>query len=170
MKKCILLIILSFLFLSHVTSCKSAQTKTNHIEKQHLSDQVRDTLVVVKTEKITDTLFVKVPVIQTVKQECDTLCQQELDKLLLQIASKKQSGKNQVGFYYDKYQQQLVLYQNLQEQYDTYKSNNQKVVEIKEVEVIKEIPVRYVPRLVTYLAILGGLSLCYFLFLIIKKF
>lgn len=166
MKKLILIILLALLFVS----CKIGQT-TRHTEK-HATERTKiDTLIISKTEKIKDTLFIQVPIVQTIDKNCDSLCQKELDKILLQLRSQKSSGGNKAGIYYDKLQKQLVLYNELQEQFDTYKSNNQKVIETKEIEINKEIPVPYVPKLVKILAGIGVFSLAIlFLFLLLKSY
>ncbi|GIZ16628.1 hypothetical protein RCZ15_22430 [Capnocytophaga catalasegens] len=145
---------MSLLFIS----CKIGQT-TRHFEKHATEHTKTDTLIISKTEKIKDTLFIQVPVVQTTNKDCDTLCQKELHKILSQLRSRKNSGANKAGIYYDKLQKQIVLYNELQAQFDTYKSNNHKVIETKEVEINKEIPVPYIPKFIKFLAWCGEFSL-----------
>lgn len=163
MKKFILIILMSLLFIS----CKIGQT-TRHTEKQATEHTKTDTLIISKIEKIKDTLFVQVPVVQTIDKNCDSLCQKELDKILSQLRSQKSSGGNKTGIYYDKLQKQIVLYNELQAQFDTYKSNNQKVIETKEIEINKEIPIPYIPKFIKFLAWCGGFSLLFIIVVIIR--
>lgn len=138
-------------------------------ENQFVSVKTSDTIFIEKTQGISDTIFIKVPEIQTLKPGCDSICQVQIENILAQISSEKTSGQNRAGFYFDKYKKQLVLYNELKEQFNSYKSNIQFIT--KEVELVKieKIPVRYVPRWVSYLAIFGAFSILVFVGYIIKK-
>lgn len=166
----LIIFLVSMLFFGLFSSCKSVTTNQLQSQLQEKTITQTDTLFVVKTEKITDTLFVKVPVIQSNKQECDSVCQSELEKALQRISTQKKSNATHYGIYYDQYKKQLVLYNQLQEQYNTYKANNQKVTEIKEKEIIKEIPVKYTPKYISYFAIFGAFSLLLWVGYFVKKF
>lgn len=150
-----------------LVSCGS-QKSSFVSENQSVSIKTSDTIFIEKTQKISDTIFIKVPDFLTNDTRCDSLCNAQLESVLANISHKKQSGDNQTGIYFDKYQKQLVLYNELAEQFNSYTSNIQTIT--KEVEKVKieKIPVRYVPRWVSYLAIFGAFSILIFVGQIIK--
>lgn len=152
-------------FLLSCGSRKSVYTTEN----QSIIVKTSDTIFIEKTQGISDTIFVQIPQIQTLDKQCDSICQSQMEKILSQISLEKTSGQNKAGVYFDKYQKQLVLYNELAEQFNSYKSNIQFIT--KEVELVKieKIPVRYIPRWVSYLAIFGGFSLLIFFGYFVKK-
>lgn len=97
-------------------SCKSkkplVETKTVIIDNKELIT-VKSELV--KSKAINDSLFAFIGNIKTGKPECDSVCQEAVDKALQNVNSKKNSGGNQAGFYYDKYKKMLVAYSKLEE-------------------------------------------------------
>lgn len=157
-------ILLLFCIFMGVFSCRSSKTPQQHVEKAVIIQ--KDTLIVEKIRSVHDTIFVQVPVVETPKKECDTLCQKQLQAVLQKMAFHRKSADTKAGFYFDKYKNQLVLYQQLQEQLNTYKSNNQTIT--KEVEVVKSVP--YTPKIILYMALFGGLCLVYFCYKWIRFF
>lgn len=130
---------------------KVAQQSTSTFQK------IKDTLYIERSNPVHDTLYITVPTIRTIRPECDSLCQQELQRTLAQLATAKQAGANSYGVYYDRYRQQLVLYQNLKEQYDTYRSHQEQM----QTSLFKLQPVPYIPTWAKVLAGIGVLVIIY---------
>lgn len=109
-------VIATLLFSECFISCKSkkplVETVTTVLESKELVS-VRNELV--KSKAINDSLFAFIGNIRTSKPECDSVCQEAVDKALQNVNSKKTSGGNQAGFYYDKYKKMLVAYSKLEE-------------------------------------------------------
>ena len=78
-----------------------------------------------RNSAIIDSLKIYIGKLTTGRPECDSICQVTIDKLLMQLNNRKQSGDNSFGVYYDKYQKMLVAYAKLAETVN-------KKVEIKE--------------------------------------
>lgn len=155
-----------FLIVCLLSSCK-AKKITQSESIQHVQ---KDTIFIEKIQAIHDSIFIKIPVIQTLSQECDTLCQKELTRVLSLLNTKKKNGENQAGIYYDKYQHQLVLFNALEAQFNRYKSHYQEQKSSKNVVIEKPVP--YIPKLVKVFAGIGVLSFVLFLswgFFTLKK-
>lgn len=148
-----LILLIGFVALS----CKSTKTHYQSAEKQIVIQ--KDTLFVERIRSTNDTIYVQVPAVETANKECDTLCQRQLQAVLQQMQFHRKSAESKVGFYFDKYKNQLVLYQQLQEQLNMYKSINQQDSNIQIKEVIKEIKKPYVPLWVKSLAFIGAFAM-----------
>ena len=118
--------------------------------------QKTDTVFIETVKAIKDTFFIAVPQIKTPKKECDTLCQTELQRVLFQLNTHKKSGESQAGIYYDKYKNLLVAYNHLAQSQSEKKSHQAQTQIIQTQEVIKEVPVRYVPKFIKFLALSGA--------------
>ena len=158
--KTILKIIIIALLLS---SCKTRTLIKNEIERQ----RVQDTIFIEKIQAIHDSIFIKIPEIQTLVPECDKLCKKELTRVLSLIKTQKNSEQTQTGIYYDAFQNQLVLYNKLSPQFNSYRSHYEQEKSIKEVVIEKEKP--YIPKYVKVLAIIGAISLLFIVFLLVFK-
>ncbi|WGU70348.1 hypothetical protein QIU18_13065 [Capnocytophaga canimorsus] len=86
-----LLFLLLAVWIIGLSSCKSTQQTTQTTEKQFVT--INDTIYIVKNQKITDTIFVSVPAPKTNDKKCDSLCGQEVQRLLKQLNTKKEIGK-----------------------------------------------------------------------------
>jgi len=82
---------------------------------------------------VNDTLTIGTGIVKTGNPDCDTLCQQEVDRLFSELEFAKSSGQNSYGIMYDKYNKLLKMYANLAE------TKNQTV----DVEKIKEVTAYY---------------------------
>lgn len=152
--------LLFILFLVFIISCRThkvAQQSTSIFQK------TKDTIYIERTLPVHDTLYITVPSIRTTRPECDSLCQQQLQNTLAQLATAKTAGANSYGVYYDKYRQQLVMYQNLKEQYNTYRSHQEKT----QTSLFKLQPVPYIPIWAKILAGIGVLVIIYICYKII---
>lgn len=145
----LLFILILSISIGLLSSCKSTKTQTTDI--QHITKT--DTLIIEKEKAVFDTIFVDVPFIITEKKECDTICQKALNQALTKLKILKKNGENKTGFYFDSQKNQLVLYQNLSEKINTYRSKNQQVSNSK--ETIKKIEKKYIPMWFYVFAFLG---------------
>ena len=157
-------IIITILLPLALVSCKTHQPHTPHYS--HSSHSSHDTLIITHTLPIHDTLYIPIAPPHTGNNQCDTLCQQQLQQLLERLNTTKHSGQNNYGIYYDKYRQQLILYQNLQQQLNTYKSHNQQI----HTSLYKMQPVPYVPTWIKILAGIGILVVIYICYRISRFF
>lgn len=96
-------------------------------------------------------------------KDCDSLCNQRVKDALANINTSKSSGNNSYKLYYDKYTNQLVLNTSLGEtikqQKDSIATLNESLKESQ--SKVTEIPVKYIPTWIKYLAGFGALSLAY---------
>ncbi|WNM19285.1 hypothetical protein [Flavobacterium capsici] len=61
-----------------------------------------------------------IPDIKTgVSKNCDSICNQEKEKIFESLNGKLKQGKNEISFYYNKYTKTLTAYSKLQEAYDS---------------------------------------------------
>lgn len=147
-----------FLFLIFfVISCGSLK----EISTENTQDfkGFSDTIFVEKQVKLFDTIFVEVPPMKTGDLLCDSLCSKQTKLLLNQLNINRKTEKSQIKLYFDQYKNQLVLYNELNEQFNTYKAQNKQEIQFKTIEKIKEVPKAFVPKIIQYLAILGGVFL-----------
>jgi hypothetical protein len=97
-------------------------------------------------------------------KDCDSLCNQRVKEALASVNTSKSSGNNSYKLYYDKFNNQLVLNTSLGEtvskQKDSIAILQKSLLDIK--STIKEIPVRFIPTWIKYLAGFGALSIVYF--------
>jgi hypothetical protein len=157
MKKFIFLL---FLFVSLV-SCKSRQIANTHTIERITEVKKDSTSVKEISKAINDSLFLKIAAIKSAKPECDSLINIEIKNLLKRIESHKKSGDNALGFYFDELNNMLVAYGSMQETMNervntlSAKNNSKKDLEVKPIQV------KYTPKWIKILAILGGLFLLF---------
>jgi hypothetical protein len=155
---------IGFLFLS----CGSGKpiTSTQNKESVSITDTSKDS-VVIKNLAIMDSLKVAIEKVTTTRPECDSLTNAKIEEILSKINTKKASGENGYGFYFDKLKRELVAYAKMGETKNEKIQNNYSTQKtIVEKETIK-IPVKYTPKWLTYLAWLGGILLVYNIYKII---
>jgi hypothetical protein len=141
--------------------CASKPIESTHtIERiiEHKTDSVRSTEV---NKAILDSLIIQVGKVATAKPECDSITQATLDQVLSQLNSRKKSGDNEAGVYYDQLKRQIVAYiKEAETRNEKTSTNKEKTETSKEKEIIK-IPVKYIPWWAKTLAFLGGITLVY---------
>lgn len=146
-----LLIILCLTF----GSCKSKPIGSVHnIEssKETTTDSVKTTEV---NKAILDSLFIQIAKVKTAKPECDSITQATLDQILRQLNTRKKSGDNEAGIYYDELKKSIVAWQKIAETKNEKTAVNKTTkASITEKENI-QVPVKYIPSWVKYLAYLG---------------
>lgn len=136
--------IIGLLILSLLVSCKPTTVLDNHKETSLVQ---KDSTAVIKTieksEAITDTLKIAVPELKTGSKniDCDSLCNARFKDFLRNVNTKKTSGNNSQGFYYDQYKNLLVAYgsqgEALRESNEqlTIKNTDKSVSEVKQIAV-----------------------------------
>lgn len=163
-------VIIFFLGFSFVIIGCKAKPIINTFDKQKI------TTIDILKEKTTDnnlaiidSLKILISNVKTSNPECDSITNAKIDELLLQINSKKISGGNSFGVYYDKLKKELIAYAKIgATKTEITNENNFKTENLKEYSV-KEIPVKYIPKWIQYLAIFGGLcGVFIFLFSVYK--
>lgn len=176
-----LLMVAVLFFMLFCTSCKSkALQNTQIIEKENTikNDSVttilnnQDKTTKIETNKeILDSLFVPVSEIKTNKLECDSLVNVEVQKALKKLTTKKISGSNEYGLYYDEINKKLVFYVKVGETKNTtfedvtIKDKSSKVnksTDKKESDKqVKQVFIKYIPKWIQVLACIGFLFIAY---------
>ncbi len=144
------------------------QNKSTEISKS--SDSVKIIEATVINNKVRDSIFRKIGLIQTSDPNCDSITKAYVEYVLSSMETKKTSGDNSYGFYYDKYRKMFVAYANLAETVSKsrnleHKSNTQTTITLA-----KEVPVKWMPWYVIALAGIGGAAVFYLGYSIIKFF
>ncbi len=152
-----------------ITSCgrKHIQTVTTIKEKDSISHELQSKSNTNKA--IAEAIYIPVPIIKTIKPDCDSIAQAELERALERMNYEKVSGDNRFKLLYNKYNKLLTVQANIAEtKSDTIIINDTKVKYVTK-EVEREIPVRYTPWYILYPAYFG--FFCAFLIIcwIIKK-
>lgn len=107
-------VILFLLACETLISCKSKKQSESIQEST-----VENNFTAVKDVKqingaVNDSLFVQIGFLKTALKQCDSVCNEALQNELAKINSRKKSGNNETGFYYDKYRNLLVAYSKLE--------------------------------------------------------
>ena len=127
---------------------------------------VADTVRITHSLAVHDTLWLPIPKVITGQKLCDSLCQQQLDALLADLRVAKQSGQSSYSIYYDAYQRQLVLTQQLAAQLSTQeKSVHSQSLQNKETSVQR---VPYTPKYMLVLVFINTIMVVYTVFRIKK--
>lgn len=129
-----------FLIMFIATSCKT-QLPINSSDK--VSDKIHDTVKIYvnvdHTQAIHDTTKIATPKFSTGNANCDSVCNLRYTQWLKSLNTKKSSGKNNEGLYYDSIQHMLIQFANIGAKNDsltkiikTHTENNseQKVIKI----------------------------------------
>jgi hypothetical protein len=141
--------------------CASKPIENTHtIERiiEHKTDSVRSTEV---NKAILDSLIIQVAKVKTAKPECDSITQATLDQVLRQLNSRKKSGDNEAGIYFDELKNQLVIWQKINETLNEKLATNRENTDINREKEKVKVPVKYIPWWVKYLAYLGAATLLY---------
>jgi len=131
-----------FILFFVLLGCKTKQQppivikETNTIEN---SDFARVKSELNRSKAINDSLKMYIGNIRTAKPECDSVCQEALERQLENFNNLKTSGDNSFGVYYDKYRKMLVAHANLKETVSEYRDSISRIKERK--SEVQEIPV-----------------------------
>lgn len=155
-------ILLSLLLSLLAVACKSVKETQ---QSQEVTQRTRiDSIFVEKQVPLRDTVYINIPEIRTIKPECDSLCNEEVRKIMQQISVNRQQGEDSQGVYYNRYKGQLVVYQNIGARQSTYQGQFSGYSHTKAVEQTKIVKQYYVPKLVKILAFIGGGTLLFGVF------
>lgn len=150
------LIFISAILLCFILNgCKSKPIESTHaIERiiEHHTDSVKVKQV---NKAILDSLIIQIGKVKTAKPECDSIAQATLEQVLKQLNSRKKSGDNEAGIYYDEIKKMLVAYQKIGETSSDYTKILAVIKELEKDKEVTKIPVKYIPWWVKYLAYLG---------------
>lgn len=93
-----------------------------------------------KSRAINDSLFSIIGRLRTAKPECDSVCNEALQRQLESFNNRKVSGGNEFGVYYDRYRKMLVAYAKLEEtvskRKDSIRTEYRTITEYKEKPVL----------------------------------
>lgn len=144
--------------------CNSCATKpienTHTVERiiEHHTDSVKNTQV---NKAILDSLMIQIAKVKTAKPECDSITQATVDQLLKQLNSRKKSGDNEAGIYYDDLKKMLVIWQKVAQTQSESVATKKEKTDTKVDKQIVKIPVKYIPLWVKILAFIGFGFLAY---------
>ena len=94
-------ILLSLLLSLLAVACKSVKETQ---QSQEVTQRTRiDSIFVEKQVPVRDTVYINIPEIRTIKPECDSLCNEEVRKIMQQISVNRQQGEDSQGVYYNRY-------------------------------------------------------------------
>lgn len=144
-----------------VSSCKAKPVKEIHTIEKTIEKQKDSTSVTEISNAIIDSLKVKIAEIKTAKPECDSITNANIQELLSQIETSKTSGNNEIGFYYDQIKKMLVAYAKTGQSTNKETNTNNVNKEIEKDIQIKQIPVRYTPNWIKWLAGFGALFIIF---------
>ncbi|MDO5106495.1 hypothetical protein [Capnocytophaga sp.] len=156
----LLWLLLAMWAIAFLTACKGVQSHSDTVRTDFFSRQ--NELFVMKNLRINDSLVLPVPMPETRDKKCDSLCQIEVQRLLKLLNTKKKSGSNEYGFYYDEYKKTLTAYAILDSTFSAFKTEkSQQKTENYRFEIVR-VSEKYVPVWIQILAWIGGGWLMYF--------
>ncbi|MCV9929047.1 hypothetical protein OIU83_15385 [Flavobacterium sp. LS1R49] len=167
----VLLFTLFYLALCIVLhSCKAKPMENSHTTQTVIAstkDSVKTTVI---SGAINDTLKIQLPKVQTAKPECDSITKAELQRVLQLLNSHKKSGDNEAGIYYDSLKNQIVAWQKIAQTKNENTTTNKKYIYLKGDNLIKYVPVKYIPLWVKILASIGFATLLFVCYRISRIF
>lgn len=134
-----------------------------------------DTLAVVKTtvtdnsKPINAQLVIPVPIIKSIKPECDSIAQAALDDAIRRMNVIQRSGDNKFQLLYDEHTRLLTMYADLAATKNVLQTTDTTKKHTDSEKARLEIPVPYVPKLYKYSAWFGWVCAALFLNYLINK-
>ena len=153
-----------------VIGCKAKPMESKSVKEV---DKITDILKEKTTDNnlaIIDSLKILIQRVKTSKPECDSITNAKIEELMLQINSKKISGNNSFGVYYDKLRKELIAYAKLGATKTEITLTAEKVKEITKEADIKYIPVKYIPKWIQILSYIGAGTIAFGVFKLVKRF
>lgn len=166
-----LLVILFFSSL-FLVSCKSKQPLETKTETKEVNyDSINKLQIITVNKEIIDSLKIVIGRIYTDKKECDSVCQIAVDRLLSQLNTKKTSGDNSFGAFYDKKDKSLNFNARVGATKNDSISFTKIIYRTKTVYSHKDIPVnRSIPKWQLILMIIGSGTIGFFILKLILFF
>jgi hypothetical protein len=159
--KVLITLIAFFAITMLLFSCASKPIENTHTIERIIAHRTDSTRVTEVNKAIMDSLIIQIAKVKTTKPECDSITQATLNQVLKQLNSRKKSGDNEVGIYYNELKNQIVAWQKLAQTYNEKLATNKEKINIKGDKEIVKIPVKYIPWWVKYLAYLGAATLVF---------
>jgi hypothetical protein len=155
------LLVLAFVFMLTLlmNGCASKPLEKTHTIERVVTYKADSLKVTVVNQAVLDSLFIQVSKVKTIKPECDSITQMTLDQLLMQLNSKKKSGDNAMGIYYDTIKKMIVGWQKMAQTQSEKSASNKTTNAIAIEKENVQVPVKYIPIWVKILAVLGGVTL-----------
>ena len=120
---------------------------------------------------VSDHLQLYFPMSSTGKPDCDSICDRHLQNQLMRLNMEKRSGDNKYEILYDRYQRVLKINVHLAETVNRKKESDTAHYNFKETIEIQKIPVIVpVPKWIKVLAWIGGFSILFWVYRIIRIF
>lgn len=160
-----------FAIASTAFSCASKAPIENTHTVERILEIKTDSVKVTEVNKaISDSLIVNIPVVKTAKPECDSITQNELNRVLGLLNSYKKSGQNETRIYYNPLKGQIIAWQKIPATKTETTNTNKSIKDNKKDIKFIKIPVKYIPFWVKCLAWIGGLTLAYIVWRIARIF
>ena len=143
------------------TGCAPKPPTNSHtIERivEHKTDSVKFLQV---NQGIMDSLFLKIAKVETAKPECDSITRATVNQILRQLNSRKKSGDNEMGIYFDELKNQIIAWQKLAQTQNENTSVDKEKIYIKGDRETVKIPVKFIPFWAKALAVVGGITIIY---------
>lgn len=169
-----ILLIIAFALL-FACGKKPIATEEKQKDTFYFQEQKFDNVLKVnKSEEINDYFKLAVPYFITGSSDknCDSLCNLQKERWLKDMATAKKSGNNEYSFAYNELTKQLELNVRIGATVDSLKKelSSKNALLIQAESSKKTILVRYVPKWIKILAIIGGIAIIYHIFKILKHF
>lgn len=166
--KCLIVMFGFFAIATTAFSCASKAPIENTHTVEKITEKKADSVKVTEVSKaISDSLIIKIPIVKTAKPECDSITENELNRVLGLLNSYKKSGQNEASVKYDPIKAEIIVWQKIPETKNqitnTNKSQNGSLKEIAYIKIPVYVPkpVKYIPLWVKILAWIGGLTVAY---------
>ncbi|MXN90146.1 hypothetical protein GR160_02820 [Flavobacterium sp. Sd200] len=155
---------LFLLLLAFMVSCGRKPMPGIDKATSDVSTTSRDSSAVTdRNLAIIDSLKAYIGGIRTTKPECDSVCQEAVDRALAGLNTQKTSGNNGYGIYYDKYNKLLVMYTRLAETKNEKTNVAKASTRTVTVTITRNNPVPYTPTYMKYSAWFGWAAAAFFI-------
>lgn len=169
--KCLIVMFGFFAIASTAFSCATkAPIESTHTVERILEIKTDSVKVTEVNRAISDSLILNIPVVKTSNPQCDSITQNELNRVLGLLNTYKKSGQNETRIYYNPKKNQIVAWQKIPETKNQFTNTNKSnKASLKEIKYIK-LPYKYIPFWVKVLAWIGGLTFAYIVWRIVRIF
>ncbi|KFF17372.1 hypothetical protein [Flavobacterium hydatis] len=168
--KVVLFIAFYFALCIALHGCKAKPTENKHEVETVIASKKDSIKTTVISGAINDTLKIQLPKVQTAKPECDSITKVEILRVLQLLDSRKKSGDNETGIYYDSLRNQIIAWQKIAQTKNVNIATNKEYIHIKGDKQIKYISVKYIPLWVKILASIGVMTLLFIVYRISRIF
>lgn len=164
----LVIVLVIFILSLFLKSCASKPIEKIHTVDHIVEYKTDSVQVTAINNAILDSIIIQVSKVKTTKPECDSITQVTLDQLLSQLNSRKKSGDNEVGIYYDDIKKMIVAWQKVAQTQNEKLVINKTAKETSVEKQIVEVPIKYIPLWIKCFAFLGFASIAFFVWRIAK--